>query len=188
VYRGGAWLPPSNRMVPLPRRFVADTHGCIMVAGLNGPTEYKVVARDDPRPWHSSARTSLPFWWVDWECSASRLALARDRSAVGGLDPSAFPVRLARHSVGTMRRRYGSKKDSSPEKSGLTIKAPYKDLPLSAQKRQDAVRHLKRILKLDRLRLRGPNGARDEFHLAATAQNLRKLAKLIPVPAPMTAT
>src|SRR5512133_297305 len=45
--------------------------------------------------------------------------------------------------------------------------------------------HLKRILKLDRLRLRGPNGARDEFHLAATAQNLRKLAKLIPVPAPI---
>jgi hypothetical protein len=40
--------------------------------------------------------------------------------------------------------------------------------------------HLKRILKLDRLRLRGPNGARDEFHLAATAQNLRKLAMLIP--------
>ena len=46
--------------------------------------------------------------------------------------------------------------------------------------------HLKRILRLDRLRLRGPNGARDEFHLAATSQNLRKLTKLIPVlqPAP----
>src|ERR671913_745533 len=42
--------------------------------------------------------------------------------------------------------------------------------------------HLKRILKLDRLRLRGPNGAKDEFLLAATAQNLRKLAKLIPIP------
>jgi len=41
--------------------------------------------------------------------------------------------------------------------------------------------HLKRILRLERLRLRGPNGARDEFHLAATAQNLRKLAKLIPM-------
>ena len=39
--------------------------------------------------------------------------------------------------------------------------------------------HLKRILKLDRLRLRGPCGARDEFHLAAAAQNLRKMAKLI---------
>jgi transposase len=47
--------------------------------------------------------------------------------------------------------------------------------------------HLKRILKLDRLRLRGPNGARDEFLLAATAQNLRKLAKLIPTPKPKPA-
>ena len=42
--------------------------------------------------------------------------------------------------------------------------------------------HLKRILKLDRLRLRGPTGAHDEFLLAATAQNLRKLAKLVPTP------
>jgi IS5 family transposase len=48
--------------------------------------------------------------------------------------------------------------------------------------------HLKRILKLDRLRLRGPSGAKDEFLLAATAQNLRKLAKLIPLPAPIFAT
>src|SRR5216684_3696130 len=48
--------------------------------------------------------------------------------------------------------------------------------------------HLKRILRLDRLRLRGPSGARDEFLLAATAQNLRKLAKLIPPPALAMAT
>src|SRR5215468_5125296 len=48
--------------------------------------------------------------------------------------------------------------------------------------------HLKRILKLDRLRLRGPRGARDEFHLAAIAQNLRKLAKLIPGPQTIPAT
>ena len=40
--------------------------------------------------------------------------------------------------------------------------------------------HLKRILKMGRLRLRGPTGAGDEFLLAATAQNLRKLAKLRP--------
>ena len=44
--------------------------------------------------------------------------------------------------------------------------------------------HLKR---LDRLKLRGPSGAQDEFLLAATVQNLRKLAKLIPLPAPMPA-
>jgi hypothetical protein len=42
--------------------------------------------------------------------------------------------------------------------------------------------HLKRILGLGRLRLRGPNGANDEFLLAATAQNLRKLAKIFPAP------
>ena len=47
--------------------------------------------------------------------------------------------------------------------------------------------HLKRILGLDRLRLRGPSGAKDEFLLAATAQNLRKLAKLIPHPEPIFA-
>ena len=42
--------------------------------------------------------------------------------------------------------------------------------------------HLKRILGLGRLRLRGPCGANDEFLLAATAQNLRKLAKVFPAP------
>jgi transposase len=39
--------------------------------------------------------------------------------------------------------------------------------------------HMKRILKLDRLRLRGLNGARDEVLLTATAQNLRRVAKLL---------
>jgi hypothetical protein len=39
--------------------------------------------------------------------------------------------------------------------------------------------HLKRILRLGRLRLRGPRGAQDEFTLAAIAQNLRRLAKLV---------
>jgi hypothetical protein len=42
--------------------------------------------------------------------------------------------------------------------------------------------HLKRILKLDRLRLRGLRGAGDEFTLAAAAQNLRRLAKLTSPP------
>ena len=37
--------------------------------------------------------------------------------------------------------------------------------------------HLKRILKLDKLRLRGFSGAKDEFLLAATAQNLRRMSQ-----------
>jgi transposase len=47
--------------------------------------------------------------------------------------------------------------------------------------------HLKRILKLGRLRLRGPLGAQDEFTLAAIAQNLRRLARLAAQPPPAVA-
>jgi transposase len=47
--------------------------------------------------------------------------------------------------------------------------------------------HLKRILRLGRLRLRGPRGAQFEFTLAAIAQNLRRLAKLLARPPPAVA-
>jgi hypothetical protein len=48
--------------------------------------------------------------------------------------------------------------------------------------------HMKRILKLDRLRLRGLSGAKDEVLFTATAQNLRRLAKLVcRSPPPMAA-
>jgi transposase len=46
--------------------------------------------------------------------------------------------------------------------------------------------HLKRIFRLGRLRLRGPCGAQFEFTLAAIAQNLRRLAKLVVRPPPVT--
>ncbi len=66
----------------------------------------------------------------------------------------------------------------------LARKLSLTDAYVESQRRRKKVEmlfaHLKRIMKLDRLRLRGPNGAKDEFLLAATAQNLRKLAKLIP--------
>jgi IS5 family transposase len=44
--------------------------------------------------------------------------------------------------------------------------------------------HMKRIFKLDRLRLRGLSGAKDEVLLTATAQNLRRLAKFLCRPPP----
>jgi transposase len=47
--------------------------------------------------------------------------------------------------------------------------------------------HMKRILRLDRLRLRGLAGARDEVLLTATAQNLRRIAKLLCHPPPLAA-
>ena len=62
--------------------------------------------------------------------------------------------------------------------------------PLYRQSRKDRKKvemlfaHLKRILNLTRLRLRGMNGARDEFLLAAIAQNLRRMAKSWQPPPP----
>jgi hypothetical protein len=47
---------------------------------------------------------------------------------------------------------------------------------------------LKWNLGLTRLRLRSLSGARDEFHLVATVQNLRRLAKLAAIPPPRSAT
>ena len=53
--------------------------------------------------------------------------------------------------------------------------------PVAVERKSRCYAHLKRILRLARLRLRGPNGAKDEFLLAATAQNLRRLARLRPI-------
>ncbi|HET7089751.1 MAG TPA: IS1182 family transposase [Anaerolineae bacterium] len=47
--------------------------------------------------------------------------------------------------------------------------------------------HMKRVLRLDRLRLRGLSGARDEVLLTATAQNLRRLVKLLGRAPPLAA-
>jgi transposase len=45
--------------------------------------------------------------------------------------------------------------------------------------------HMKRIFKLDRLRLRSLSGAKDEVLMTATAQNLRRLVKLLCHPPPL---
>jgi hypothetical protein len=45
--------------------------------------------------------------------------------------------------------------------------------------------HMKRIFRLDRLRLRGLSGAKDEVLLTATAQNLRRLVKFHCRPPPL---
>ena len=58
----------------------------------------------------------------------------------------------------------------------------YEETRRQRKKVEMAFAHLKRILKMGRLRLRGPTGVQDEFTLAAIAQNLRKMAKLIETP------
>ena len=56
--------------------------------------------------------------------------------------------------------------------------AAYEQTRRDRKKVEMLVAHLKRILRLGRLRLRGPAGAQFEFTMAAIAQNLRRLAKL----------
>ena len=66
--------------------------------------------------------------------------------------------------------------------------ARYKQSRKDRKKVEMLFGHLKRILKLDRLRLHGMSGAHDEFLLAATAQNLRRMAQWMntgpPLPSP----
>ena len=66
----------------------------------------------------------------------------------------------------------------------IAATAEYRQSRSQRKKVEMLFAHLKRILKLDRLRLRGISGARDEFLLAATAQNLRRMAKLLSQPPP----
>jgi transposase len=55
----------------------------------------------------------------------------------------------------------------------------YRDSRRQRKKVEMLFAHMKRILKVDRLRLRGLSGARDEFLLTATAQNLRRMARCL---------
>ena len=76
----------------------------------------------------------------------------------------------------------GRKIDRSPYEPARDVARELAKTEAYRQSRKDRKKveilfaHLKRILKLDRLRLRGRSGAHDEFLLAATAQNLRRLA------------
>jgi hypothetical protein len=66
----------------------------------------------------------------------------------------------------------------------ITATEAYKRTRRDRKKVEMLFAHLKRILRLGRLRLRGPSGAQFEFTLAAIAQNLRRLANLEAHPPP----
>lgn len=59
----------------------------------------------------------------------------------------------------------------------LSTTAAYAQSRKDRKKVEMLFAHMKRILKVDRLRLRGPTGANNEFILTATAQNLRRMAQ-----------
>jgi transposase len=78
-----------------------------------------------------------------------------------------------------------SRYESSREVARSIAQTPaYKKTRRQRKKVEMLFAHMKRIMKLDRLRLRGMSGARDEFLLTATVQNLRRMVKLLSQPPP----
>ena len=68
----------------------------------------------------------------------------------------------------------------------LAITGAYRQSRKDRKKVEVLFAQAKRILKITRLRLRGPSGAKDEFLMAATAQNLRRMVKWLGLTNPMT--
>ena len=74
----------------------------------------------------------------------------------------------------------------TPFEAAREVARGLQDTPRYRQSRRDRKKvemlfaHMKRILRMDRLRLRGRSGAKDEFLLTAIAQNLRRLALTLP--------
>ncbi len=83
-----------------------------------------------------------------------------------------------------LRSLYEEARDAA---RAITASEAYAQTRRDRKKVEMLFAHLKRILRLGRLRLRGPSGAQFEFTLAAIAQNLRRLAKLAVHPPPKTA-
>ena len=70
--------------------------------------------------------------------------------------------------------------ESSREVARAVAQTPaYKKTRRQRKKVEMLFAHMKRILKMDRLRLRGMSGAHDELLLTATVQNLRRMTKLL---------
>jgi hypothetical protein len=98
-----------------------------------------------------------------------------DRSAVADCRACPLEPRLCPR---TPTRKIGRSKheDARDVARRLSTTQRYAQSRRDRKKVEVLFGHLKRILKLDRLRLRGLSGAHDEFLLVATAQNLRRMA------------
>jgi hypothetical protein len=86
----------------------------------------------------------------------------------GPMHHSTGPQGLARH-----------RRDVRDQVRALAVTEAFQISRRERKKVEMRFAHMKRIHKLDRLRLRGLSGAKDEVLLTATAQNLRRLVKLL---------
>ncbi len=96
------------------------------------------------------------------------------------------PVFSGRYSAETLRVQRDVNEEARNYARPLRGSAAYLQSGRERKKIETLFGDVKRNLGLTRLRLRGLTGARDEFLLAATVQNLRRLAKLTAIPPPRT--
>ena len=93
------------------------------------------------------------------------------------IDCAACPIKTSCCPNTPSRTVTRSVHESARDVARAIAKTPeYKQSRNDRKKVEMLFAHLKKILNFNRLRLRGPTGAQDEFLLAATAQNLRRLA------------
>ncbi|NOT72591.1 MAG: transposase [Hyphomicrobium sp.] len=130
-----------------------DAHDCYIC--LNG----KILPRS------SGSRGSRGDNMVSY---FSRVADCRDCPLKPRCCPNSPSRKITRH-------EYEAARDVA---RAIAKTAAYEQTRRDRKKVEMLFAHLKRILRLGRLRLRGPAGAQFEFTLAAIAQNLRRLAKL----------
>lgn len=148
-----------------PKKFAADT-----ACGSGGNLAWLVDRKIEPHIpiFERSSQTNGVFARNDFSC---------DRDADVYLCPSGKALRRAWECDNGVIIYRAQKRDcfGCPLKPQCTT-ASVRSLSVNAD---EDVRHLKHNLNFRCLRLRGMSGARDECTLAAVAQNLRKLVRLI---------
>ena len=165
-------------------RAVAEYLSVLDDAAFSGatPVEPKVISPTDPAARYTASASSVAGYAYSDKDGAIRYRAAQHDCDACMLKPKSCPNMLARKIARSVHEAARDKV------RGIAKTEAYAVSCRERKKVEMLFAHLKRILRLGRLRLRGPNGAKDEFLLAATAQNLRKLARLIPLPAPIFAT
>ena len=172
-----------------PQRLAADT------AYGSGKTLKALMARGiDPHipVWDKSTRKDGTFSRADFDYDPERGTVHSDdtlRYRARTRDCRTCPLK-ARCCPNTPQRKV-PRDINEDARDYVRALAETKAFRISRDERKKvemAFAHMKRIFKLDRLRLRGLSGARDEVLLTATAQNLRKLARYVSRPPPIPAT
>jgi transposase len=181
-----------------PRRLVGDTNYGV-AAMLGWLVDEKRIAPHvpvwDKSEHHDGTFSRTDFFFDDennrYVCPAGKCLRPPQRGQVKTLlryRASVYDCRVCDLKPRCCPNMVARKIDRSPQEPARDIARAIGKTEAYRQSRRERKKvemlfaHLKRILKLGQLRLRGPSGAHDEFLLAATAQNLRRMAKKLLLP------